>query len=67
MNPSFNGQRLLDLLTSSSLFDTKVFVDGQELDKERVALIFVWSSGSAEQLEAMMLDCLTTNQRQASP
>ena len=60
MTPSFNGQRLLDLLTSTSLFDTKVFVDGQEVDRERVALIYVWSSGSAEQLEAMMRECVTS-------
>lgn len=48
-----SGEKILDGITGSILFSTKVFVEGVEIDSSRVSLIYVWSSGACEQLEAI--------------
>lgn len=44
-----NGQRLLEAITSCNLFDVQV-INGQ--------VLVIWSSGAAEQLEAMATACI---------
>lgn len=46
-----NGDKLLEAITSCKLFSIEV-INGN--------MLIVWSSGAAEQLEAMATDCIET-------
>jgi hypothetical protein len=53
-----DGEKLLEKMTNSSLFSP------QCVESESHSIVTVWSSGAAEQLEALVMECLTTEEKE---